>query len=755
MRKLRASLLQRQPPAENLPDKKKNPPEEKGRQKVKPPEEKNRQKGYKTGPLAHEKSKVTLDVKSISAHDLKLLPIEKVQEPVPGVGYGLERALFNPGIYHLQDPRSRVYNFDPYLEKITPVDEFDFNALKEYITSSRDKTLLQIAREEKRKYTGSTSSTTSALSHFHFLLSQWRPIDTSALARGFPVTSKNFTLLQRAPTAVFLRNRDGVYAIDADKQYDTPNILSSLGKSMEKLLTLPTEDYEKYLKKNSHQISKKERTEPESFHYSTIGDFLLRSQLDAYDPRLPGTGMYDLKTRACVSIRMDVRRFEQGKGYEIKGRTGELESFDREYYDMIRSAFLKYSLQVRMGRMNGIFVAFHNIERIFGFQYISLAEMNQALHGTEDEVIGDSEFKLSLTLLNKVLDRATEKYPGQSLRVHFETRESSQTPFMYIFAEPVTEEEIDRIQNTGREAIDKFEQKILGLPARAELSSTEEEKKAEWELLRAKVEECIERDELDAEAGRKVAGTALEESEHWDDLTPEETEKCIDLLSTMSREEVLADVEEQIDTEASDLSLDNGFESREESSDLAVVEDNETTLGDFENQEILEEQIMKELTEDTALVTTSKTDNIDQPVESGKPLLGMTLTIRNKIDGQYAERPTDLSNDQKWVVEYAIDEIPNQDRAWRLYKACQLRRETVYTSKTKKGGKDMADQEGGDQGGWNDSFMQLLKKTTAQGRVWREEQDVRDAEKGQVVLESAFEYKRKLQKQKEEDESVD
>jgi hypothetical protein len=31
----------------------------------------------------------------------------------------------------------------------------------------------------------------------------------------------------------------------------------------------------------------------------------MRSQLDAYDPRLPGTGMFDLKTRAAVSIRME------------------------------------------------------------------------------------------------------------------------------------------------------------------------------------------------------------------------------------------------------------------------------------------------------------------------------------------------------------------------------------------------------------------------------------------------------------------
>lgn len=39
---------------------------------------------------------------------------------------------------------------------------------------------------------------------------------------------------------------------------------------------------------------------------------------------------------------------------------------------MTRSAFLKYSMQVRIGDMDGIFVAYHNTARIFGFQYISL-----------------------------------------------------------------------------------------------------------------------------------------------------------------------------------------------------------------------------------------------------------------------------------------------------------------------------------------------------------------------------------------------
>jgi hypothetical protein len=372
-------------------------------------EEKTKKSVKKTAPKPNKAVKA-VGFETISSRGLDLEPVATKQPPVPKLAYGLERVLFNPGVYQLQDSRSKVYNFDPYLQNIMPVAEFDFDALKDYVTSSKDTSLERIAKETGKKYVGSTSSMTSVLSHFHYLLSQWREIKTDMLSEGFPAELKSFTNLQRAPAAVFLKWQNGTYAIDADKEHATANILSMLGKSLEKLLTLDTDDYERYRKSNPEQVTAEEREAPEAFHYSTLGDFLMRSQLDAYDPRLPGEGMFDLKTRSVISIRMDVQDYKRLKGYEIWHRFGEYESYEREYYDMIRSAFLKYSLQVRMGRMDGIFVAFHNTERIFGFQYIPLGEMDYALHGTNDTALGDSEFKLSLTLLNKALNKVTARY---------------------------------------------------------------------------------------------------------------------------------------------------------------------------------------------------------------------------------------------------------------------------------------------------------------------------------------------------------
>lgn len=404
------------------------------------------------------------DARSLDGSLIKQSPIEKEATlPVPKLSFDLSRVLFNPGVYHLQDPRSRVYNFDPYLEKIMPVSDFNFEALNPYITSSQDHHLRDVSLKHNRRYIGSSSSMSGVMSHFHFLLSAWRPLDTTMLSKRIEANSR-FTVITRAPTAIFLRWRNGVYAVDADKEHDSPNILMMQGKSMEKLLTLEKDDFEKYRKPKAGEQAPAIDSDPESYHYSACENFLLRSQLDAWDPRLPGTGMFDLKTRACAGIRMDMSNHEHGMGYQIKERFGEWESFDREYFDMMRSAFLKYSLQVRMGRMDGIFVAYHNIERIFGFQYISLAELDNGLHGQTDPCLGDREFKMTVSMMNEIFDLATKEFPEQSLRFVFETRDTTQARpngYMRVFAEPMSEENIEKIQNQGKSKVAQYEKNLM------------------------------------------------------------------------------------------------------------------------------------------------------------------------------------------------------------------------------------------------------------------------------------------------------
>jgi hypothetical protein len=577
-----------------------------------------------------------------------------------------------------------VFNFDPYLQKIMPVSEFDFDSLKEYITSSRDETLRDLALENGRKYVGSSSSMTSVLAHFHFLLSQWRPINVNMLSRGFPARLSSFTRIQRSPSAIFLRWKDGVYAIDADKEFDSANVLMSLGKSMEKLLTLSTEEFERYRRSSELKVSEEERSTPEAYHYSTSGDFLMRSQLDAYDARLPGTGMFDLKTRAVVSIRMDTKNYEHGMGYQIKDRFGEWESYEREYFDMMRSAFLKYSLQVRMGRMDGIFVAFHNIERIFGFQYISLPEMDQSLHGEANTIIGDQEFKFSVNILNKILDRATQAFPETSIRLHFETRDT-QTPLMYIFAEPVTEEQIESIQTRRREEIEEFECTILGLRSKEEASSNQEPTTSNLGV-----------DDSQYPTGTEDHSPSIDEVANHGRGTKELDSGTLPLegphlKSDLSATDVSGDPSLG-EIPATDEPLLSSSDGPEEYSD---------TPGD-----------------DTFLDALGRSDDASDFQEPSR-LLGFTLTIQNRVDGVLVKRPENLRPEQRWSVNYQISEI-NEKRSRQVYEMCKRRRQVQL--------------EDEDDDPAANFYLRRLRELSSKGQLWRKEQDKANDGKGQVVL---------------------
>jgi len=258
-----------------------------------------------------------LEIQILNSDDLTFEAVEVDKPAVPKLAYGLDRVLFNPGVYRLQDPRSRIYNFDPYLERIMPVNEFDFDALSEYKTSSKDQDLLDLTKRVGTKFTGSTSSMSSILQHFHYLLSNFRPLNHDMLSRSFPDPSKNFSKVTLAASAVFLRYKDGIYAIDADKTHDGPNIMSWLGHSLEKLLTTDRKEFELY-RRSSPDKAPEEDNASRCYHYSKQGNILMRSQLDAQDPRLPGTGVFDLKTRAVVSIRMNHREYESGSGYQLR-----------------------------------------------------------------------------------------------------------------------------------------------------------------------------------------------------------------------------------------------------------------------------------------------------------------------------------------------------------------------------------------------------------------------------------------------------
>ncbi|KAI9363339.1 mitochondrial protein Pet127-domain-containing protein [Zopfochytrium polystomum] len=337
------------------------------------------------------------------------------QVVAPKLAHGLERVLFNPGVHFLRDPRSGVYNFNPWLSKITQPEEFNFQALNPYITASKDQTLVDVAEREDCRYASSTSSITNLLSKMHQVLFLEKGLHLGGLSSAFSDQPANLTGMSRKPTSALLYFKNGRYVIDQEKSEEEGDnaILMTLGHSMEKMLTLEPQEFNRYLKSHEGPDVLKG---PEAYHFATIENFMLRSQLDCQDDRLPRQ-TFDLKTRASLAVRMDPRNFLENSAYTLTAKRGLFDSFEREYYDMMRSAFLKYSLQVRIGAMDGIFVCYHNTQNIFGFEYVPLEDMAVALCGSVE--LGDGSFALSVKTLERLLDVVTKKYWGENIKLTF------------------------------------------------------------------------------------------------------------------------------------------------------------------------------------------------------------------------------------------------------------------------------------------------------------------------------------------------
>jgi len=83
--------------------------------------------------------------------------------------------------------------------------------------------------------------------------------------------------------------------------------------------------------------------------------------------------------------------------------------------------------------MDGVMVAYHNTQQIFGFQYIPLLEMDERLFGPE-EGIGDRVFSKCIELLEAILPEAAACYPEKSVRCTFETMLPGKT--LTVFVQP-------------------------------------------------------------------------------------------------------------------------------------------------------------------------------------------------------------------------------------------------------------------------------------------------------------------------------
>ncbi|KLT42651.1 Pet127-domain-containing protein [Cutaneotrichosporon oleaginosum] len=353
----------------------------------------------------------------LSAADFPVRPIKAQREgKVARLANNLQRVLFSPGVHYVRDPRTGVWNFPQELTQIPTPEEFNFDTLPDYITASKDPELAGLAQADGIKYTGSTSTLTGAFSQVWLTLNGGQGVDISKLTQEYATQGTDYTAGAQLPAAIAVWPQpNGRYAVDSDKRFQTDaNILSEYGNILEKILTTDASEWWKSLKKVPEGFTPPAKpTAREAYAYSRGGKTLMRSQLDCQDNRLPGSGTFDIKTRAAMPIRHDRANWEAHKVYDISETLGQFATFERETFDLSRSGMLKYCFQARIGDMDGIFIAYHNTARCFGFEYMPRTELDTRLFGGPD--IGDQVFQLCIGFFERIMDLATDMFPDEAL----------------------------------------------------------------------------------------------------------------------------------------------------------------------------------------------------------------------------------------------------------------------------------------------------------------------------------------------------
>ena len=67
--------------------------------------------------------------------------------------------------------------------------------------------------------------------------------------------------------------------------------------------------------------------------------------------------------------------------------------------------------------MDGVIVAYHNTEQMFGFQYIPIQEIDECLFGPY-EGVGDRVFNKCVRVLEEVSEAIVGLFPGEVLWLH-------------------------------------------------------------------------------------------------------------------------------------------------------------------------------------------------------------------------------------------------------------------------------------------------------------------------------------------------
>eukprot|EP00929_Paragymnodinium_shiwhaense_P007711 TRINITY_DN111622_c0_g1_i1.p1 TRINITY_DN111622_c0_g1~~TRINITY_DN111622_c0_g1_i1.p1 ORF type:complete len:715 (+),score=122.05 TRINITY_DN111622_c0_g1_i1:93-2147(+) len=333
-------------------------------------------------------------------------------EQVDDLAYGLENVVRLDGALVPLSLLPEAHRRE--LRTVPDADALDDRALPEFIPPFRDTCLRELALRNDCKFLSSTSSLTGPLGKCYFALSSHFAVDARGLSQSFKGRSRHHTPGSRFADVSYLRRTEcgRAWSLSQAPEADEETVLMFLGNFMEYQVKMSKTDFDSLfmLKPEAGTDASEDagnahaplEADPRNYRFLKMGDFLMRSQLDG---RLDDK-IFDIKTRAVAPVRYNMENYRDVRSYRIKKARGASQSFELEIYDMMRSAFLKYGFQARIGRMDGILCVYHNTAEVFGYQYFRLSDMDRCVYGSEESA--DAAFDLSTKLLQEVLGLVTD-----------------------------------------------------------------------------------------------------------------------------------------------------------------------------------------------------------------------------------------------------------------------------------------------------------------------------------------------------------
>jgi hypothetical protein len=284
--------------------------------------------------------------------------------------------------------------------------------------------------------------------------------------------------------------------------------------------------------------------------------------------------------------------------------------------------------------------------------------------------------------------------------MHMEARKRKNESFIYVFVEPVTEEEIEKFQDIGRKKVAAFEKAAIE-PNVADVTNSSDVNMSPEDSQLDPASSYSQLDSLQ-DAARELLEEA-EAFERLDSNSPVDDRK-LSLDSLISKTTALKTGLDEIDAS---LAFD-------ESADNQLIE---------QVERIKEVELKQSLENTQHVIVLAKVMPNYAPKQ--RQVMGWTIHTRSRINNQLISGPPELINpDDEWTIEYLIDELP-ADKIETLYDACVVRKSLAgFGAKSEKEAERY----------YRSSFFRDLEALGDKGAKWRRERDALDEEMGPPVL---------------------